>query len=247
MKKGEVIENLQFHDGRKEPISHDRLVQFDLSSVVDRFYQKQTIDASAVISDLGPIHIDYTNIQDWAEDIPDIDKRSARIFILWADNPATKEVVLLLRGFFILVPFEFGMEQLKEYHTRHDTACQPMAIISSFRTVLDDVEILVKLLERVENEINRYWQEMRMRLIETLEKNYLWERYVYSLETVSYISYLCPSMDRELLAALKQKNYYSTGVLQVMASPTSSYDQVSMQSHLNKAKGIIKSYQNKPV
>ena len=242
-----MINNLQFHDGRKTSISQERLVQFDIRSVVDRFYQTQTIDASAVISDLGPIHIDYTNIQDWAGEIPDIDKRSARVFILWADNPETKEVFLLLRGYFILVPFQFGIEQLKEYHFQHDTPCQPMAIISSFRTTFDDVEVLVELVDRVENELNNHWRETRKNLIDTLEKTFLWERYVYSLETISYISYLCPSIDRELLAALKRKNFSPTGVLQVMASPTGSYDQLSLESHLKEAKGIIKSYQNKPV
>ncbi|MHA2155577.1 MAG: hypothetical protein ACXABU_09600 [Candidatus Hodarchaeales archaeon] len=243
----EMIENLQFHDGRKTPISKERLVRFDIRSVVDRYYQTQTLDASAVISDLGPVHIDFTNIQDWAKEIPDIDKRSARVFILWADDPETKEVVVLLRGFFILVPFQFGIEQLKEYHFQHDTPCQPMAIISSFRTISDDVEVLVELVERVETEINKHWRETRERLIDTLEKTFLWERYVYSLETVSYIPYLCPSFDRELLAALKQKKFSSTGVLQIMASPTASYNQISIQSHLEEAKGIIKSYQNKPV
>jgi hypothetical protein len=245
--KPEDIKKLQFHDGRTTPITQDRLVQFDISSVVDRFYQTRTIDASAVICDLGPIHIDFTNIHDWAEDIPDIDNRSARIFILWAENPDTDEVVLLLRGFFILVPFEFGMEQLKEYHTRHDTPCHPMAIISSFRTIYDDVDILVELIERIDQELNNHWRERRKTLIERLERNFLWERYVYSLDTISHISYLCPSMDRELLAALKRNDFSSTGVLQVMASPIPSYNQVSLQSHLKKAKGIIKIHQNKPI
>ncbi len=245
--KIEDIKDLQFHDGRINPITHDRLVQFDISSVVERFYQTRTVDASAVISDLGPIHIDFTNIQDWAEDIPDIDDRSGRIFILWAENPDTNEVVLKIRGFFILVPFEFGMEQLKEYHTRHDTPCHPMAIISSIRTIFDDVDILTELIDRIDKELNDHWQKTRKRLIERLERNFLWERYVYSLDTISHISYLCPSMDRELLAALKRKEFSSTGVLQVMASPTSSYDQVSLQSHLKKAKGIIKTHQNKPI
>jgi hypothetical protein len=242
-----MIKNLQFHNGRKTPIPQERLVQFDIHSVVDRYYQTQTMDASAVISDLGPVHIDFTNIQDWADEIPDIDKRSARVFILWADDPVTKKVILLLRGFFILVPFQFGMEQLKDYHFQHDTPCQPMAIISSFRTIVDDVEVLVELVERVEKELNNHWKETRKRLIDTLEKTFLWERYVYSLESVAYITYLCPSIDREMLAALKRKNFSSTGVLQVMASPTSSYNQISLRSHLKEAQGIIKSYQNKPV
>lgn len=115
-----------------------------------------------------------------------------------------------------------------------------MAIISSFQTILKDEEHLIELLDQVREEILKNWQELRDRMIKTLEKTDLWKRYVLSFERIIHFSFLCSAIDRVLLEALRRKDYRITGVLQMLASPTPSYDQAMVASHLNDAKRIIK-------
>jgi hypothetical protein len=238
----EKLRKLQFYDGRKAPIDKERLARFDVRSVIDRYYQRMTMEASKLISELGSIHIDYTNIQHWSEEIPDIDERSARLFTLWAEDIDTKEVLVILRGYYILVPFQFGTKELEEYHFDQTLACYPMAVISSFRTIFKDVDIITELLDKVKVELGKNWKTIRKKMIDTLEKTALWERYVYALDEITFISFICPTFDRELVTALKNSDFRTTGILQIMASPTSTYDQMSVQTHLNDAKKLIQSH-----
>ncbi|MFW9995462.1 MAG: hypothetical protein ACFFD4_25725 [Candidatus Odinarchaeota archaeon] len=234
---------LRFYDGRSNPIDQERLIKFEISSVIERYYHSRNIDATIVIDDLGPIHIDYSNIQGWSEEIPDVDKKSARLFTLWAEHKKTKEIILIVRGFYILVPFKFGEEELKEYHSHHkDTPCYPMAIISSFRTIITDVETLCEVVDKVKDEITANWQKTRKQVIDTLAGTDLWERYVLSFDQIIYFSFLCPSIDRELIEALRRKNYRTTGVMQILASPTPTYDEIMVKSHIEEARKIIKEY-----
>lgn len=240
------IDRLRFYDGRTAPIDQERLINFEIKSVIERYYHNRTMDAATVIDDIGPFHVDYTNIQHWSREIPDIDKRSARLFVLWAEDEKTKEVVLILRGTYILVPFKYGKEALREYYFHSkETPCYPMAVISSLRTIYADVLLLCDLLDRIKFEIGENWKNLRKNLIETLDKTELWERYVLSLDKIIYFSFLCPSIDRELIEALKRKSYRTTGVMQLLASPTPSYDEIVIQSHLEEAKRIIKKYKSR--
>ncbi|MHA2334893.1 MAG: hypothetical protein ACXAEU_22890 [Candidatus Hodarchaeales archaeon] len=234
------MNKLRFYDGRTHPIDQERLIEFDVKSVSDRYYSSRVIDAAKVIDDMGPFHLDYTNVQFVSSDLPDIDKRSARLFTLWAEDEESKEVVILLRGFYILVPFKFGEEALKEYHHLKDTSCYPMAVISSIRTVFKDLVTLTEVLDRVKEEIVLNWQKTRQQVIDTLDRSELWERYVLSFDEIIYFSFLCPSIDRELIEALKRNDYRTTGIMQILASPTLSYDHLKVKLHLNEAMKMIK-------
>lgn len=229
---------LQFHDGRTNAIEKDRLIQFEIRSVLDRFYQNRTLNAAKVLDDIGSIHVDYTNIQDFHSEIPDIDKRSARLFTLWAEEIDTKEIALILRGFFILVPFDYSKEALKYYYY-HEAPSYPMALITAFRTIYEEVEILSNVIDQVKGALLTHWKALRLILINTLKKTKLWERYVLSLDQLIYYSFLIPSLDRELISALKRTNHRTTGIMQIMASQTPSYNQVQMKNHMEGAKKII--------
>jgi hypothetical protein len=97
---------LEFYDGRIHAIEKERLIKFEIRSVLDRFYGDRSLHASKVLDDIGPVHVDYTNIQDFHAEIPDIDTQSARLFTLWAEEIDSKDIALVLRGFFILLPSE---------------------------------------------------------------------------------------------------------------------------------------------
>lgn len=239
-----VIEHLRFYDGREKPIEKDQLIKFEIKSVIDRFYSTRNIDATTVVEDIGPTHIDYTNIQHWSTDIPDIDNRSVRLFTLWAEDEENKEVVLILRGFYVLVPFKFAKEALEEYYYYDkDTPCYPLVVVSAFRTIYTDIAILSDLIERVKLEIEFNWQKVRQKAIDTINKESdLWERYVISLNKIIHVSFLIPSIDRELITAFKQKNFQTTGVMQILTSPTPSYTEIMAKSHLTEAKKLIKKY-----
>lgn len=239
-----IIDRLHFYDGRDHVIDKERLIKFEIASIVDKFYPSRIIDAATVIDDLGIIHIDYTNIQQWAGEIPDIDKRSTRLFTLWAEDKETKEVKLILRGHFILVPYRFETEALREYYYFHkETPCYPLAIVTGIRTTFTDVGILCNLLDRLKSEIDQNWRKVRQNAIESLDsESELLERYVYSFDKIIYISFLCPSIDRELIKALRQKNFRTTGVLQILASPTPSYSKAMVESHLAEARSIVKGH-----
>ncbi|MFX0122971.1 MAG: hypothetical protein ACFFAE_04980 [Candidatus Hodarchaeota archaeon] len=238
------INQLRFYDGRKHPIETERLLKFEIQSVIDRFYYDRVVDAITVIDDFGSIHLDYSNIQLWSKEIPDIDERSARLFIIWAEEEKSKNVVLILRGFFILVPFKFGKEALKGYHYDYQSPCYPMAIVTSFRTTITNIAELSELIDRVKQRIELNWRNIRQQVIDTLDKTELWERYVLSLEKLTYFSFLCPSTDRELIEALKRQNYRTTGFLRILASPTPSYDEIMIKSHVSEAKKLIEKHKH---
>ena len=240
----EKIKNLQFYDGRQNPIQRERLIKFEMKSVIDRYYQTKSVDAATVIADLGPIHLDFTNIQSWANDIPDIDPKSARLFTLWAEDIESKEIVVIIRGFYILVPFGFSQDELEIYHDDKNAPCYPIAIISAFRIIYSNIELLIELVDRIKKELTLNWKQVRKNVINSIEKTKIWERYVYSLEEIIYFSIVCPSIDRELITALNQKGFRRTNVLQIMVSPEEKYDQIFLQSHLEEAKEII--YGSKP-
>ena len=235
------INRLRFYDGRVHSIDKERLLKFEISSIINRFYTDRKVEAAEVINEIGPIHIDFTNIQHWSKEIPDVDERSTRLFTLWAQDEQTKDIVLILRGFFVLVPFRFEENALRGYYySSEDTPCYPMVVISSFRTIYHTVSEIIAVLDRVKEEIELNWCKLRQKLIDTLEKTDLWKRYVLSFDKIIYFSFMCPSIDRELIEALKRKGFRTTGIMQLLASPTTSYDQALVKTHLKEAKKIVK-------
>ena len=103
------INRLRFYDGRDYPIDKERIFKFEVRSIINRFYPNRRVEAADVIDEIGPIHIDFTNIQHWSKEIPDIDERSTRLFTLWAEDEVTNDVVLILRGFYVLVAVACGI------------------------------------------------------------------------------------------------------------------------------------------
>lgn len=240
MKNSLPMDELKFYDGRIHSIDRNRLFKFDMRSIIDRYYSGQNIDSATIFEDIGPVAIDYSNVQHWSNEIPDLNSKGARVFTLWAEGEKTKEVIVILRGFYILIPFKLGEQTVKEYYIGGETGpYYPVAVISSFRTIYSNELQLNKLVDRVKEEIQLNWQKIRQELLERLDKTELWKRYVLSFEQIIHYSFLVPGIDRELIEALRRQNYRTTGVFQLLSSPTTSYDQAMINSHLKEAKIIM--------
>ncbi|MFW9996872.1 MAG: hypothetical protein ACFFD4_32825 [Candidatus Odinarchaeota archaeon] len=236
----EVVNRLKFHNGHFNAIDEKRISGFEAKAIIDRFYFGQNVDVTAIIEDLGPTVVLFSNVQPWSGELPDIDKKSARLFTIWAEDEKTKEVITIIQGFFILSPFKFHGEEtfVDYYYFKENVPYYPIAIISGFLTVLN-AELIDDLLERLIEEIQKYWGELRQRVIESVSKTNLWKRYVFSFEKIIHFSFVCPSFDRGLFEALRRKNYRVTNVLQLMASPTPSYDQAKVKTHIEEAKRTL--------
>jgi len=236
----DIADNLRFYDGRTHAIDKNRIYEFETKALTNRYYSGRAMDVATVVEELGPIALTYSNVQPWSEEIPDIDQRSARLFTLWAEDKDTRDIVLIIRGFYIVVPFHLGKREIKDYYLfSENVPYYPMAVISSFQTILNDKPQIIVLLAQVKKEIQKNWHELKQRVIESLDKTDLWKRYVLAFEKIIHFSLLCSSFDRELIEALQTEDYRLTGVLQMYASPTASYDQAMIESHLNGAKKII--------
>jgi len=235
------INQLQFYNGRDHSIDKKRLAEFETRAIINRYYHGEEIDVATLIEDLGPINLDFTNIHPWSEKIPDIDRRSARLFTLWAEDRETKDVVLILRGFYVVLSFTWGKTQLIDYFgLTENVPYYPMAVISSLRTVVYENIQLRALLDRIKAELEENWKELRQQVINNLDKNDdLWKRYIFCFDKIIHFSFLCSSMDRELIDSLRKEGYRTTGVLQLMSSPTISYDEAMIKSHLKEARKII--------
>ncbi len=236
------LQNLKFYDGRYHSIDKERLNKFEMEAVINRIYGGRNITSTNLIEDLGPIQLDFTNIHPWSEEIPDIHVNSARLFTLWAENIESRDVILILRGTYILLPFKWEESTLKDYYdlTREDLPYYPVAVISSFRTTIKEEIQILKILDRIKSEIELNWRILRKRVIERLNpRSDLWKRYILCFDRIIHFSILCPSIDRELIDALRMKNYRTTGVFQLLASPAAAYDQAMINSHLTEAKKLI--------
>ena len=239
--KDPLISQLRFYDGRIHSIDQKRLVDFETRAIINRYYHGEEINVSTLIEDLGPINLDFTNIHPWSEKIPDIDKRSARLFTLWAEDEKTKDVVLILRGFYVVLSFTWGKSQVSEYFGLTENApYYPIAVISALRTAIFDDLQLSALLDRIKEEIDLNWRKLRQQTINNLDKtDDLWKRYVFCFDKIIHFSFLCSCIDRELIDSLRKKDYRTTGVMQLMSSPTISYDQAMIKSHLKAAKKLV--------
>lgn len=235
------VNTLDFYDGRTNAIDKKRIIKFEIEAVMDRYYSGENITASKLIEDLGSLQLDFTNVLPWAEDIPDIDKRSARLFTLWAEDQSSQDIVLILRGFYVLLPFEWRKDTLEDYYDfSQENLYYPMAVLSNFRTVFEDKNALSRLIYRVQEEIELNWQRLRNKTINRLEKGSdLWKRYLLCFQQIIHYSVACTSMDRELIEAFRNQGFRTMSVIQVMASPTASFDQAMVKSHLREVKEII--------
>lgn len=234
------IDQLKFYDGCTHAIDKKRLSEFETKALLSRFYSGRNVEVATVIEDIGPLAIFYANVQPWAGEIPDIDKKSARVFTIWGEDRDTKEIITLLHGFFVLIPFEYEKKTIEEYYSLvENTPYYTVAIISSFLTIFSEQKQIANLLDRVIEEIQTHWVKKRQNVIQTLTKTELWKRYVLSFEKIIHFSIMCSSFDRELIEALRRKNYRMTGILQMFASSTPSYDQAMVSSHLGKAKKLL--------
>ncbi|MFX0062203.1 MAG: hypothetical protein ACFFC7_08435 [Candidatus Hermodarchaeota archaeon] len=239
------INRLRFYDGRYYSIDNERLYDLELKGLLNRYYPDYETEAINLVEELGSFMIDYSNAQHWSKEIPDIDPKSARLFTIWAEHEETKEVVVLCNGYFILQPFFIGKTQLREYYFyEEDVPYYPTAIFSTFRTIIRDLAQLNLLIDRVCEVVDQNWRELREKLIKTLKKNTaLWKRYVFSFDKIVLYEFQCPSIDRELIDALKRKKYRMTGIIQLLASPSPSYDQITVENHLKQAKKIIENHE----
>ena len=236
--------NLKVRNGRNTVLSIEKMIEFDQESIFGRFYRSRPFDTSNMFEQLGDWPVDFTNIHDWAKEIPDIDPRSARIFSLWVEDSLTEKVLGRVRGFYVIVPFTLDKTTIYDYYSLgEDIPYYPMAIISSFRTIITDEKQLDELLDIMRREISLNWKEVRNNIINSLSKSSkLWKRYVLSFPDVIHFTILCPANDREIIDALNRKDYRMTGLMQVFSSSTPSYDKATIRHHLRSAKKILNEY-----
>lgn len=239
------VDNLRFYNGRTHGIDKNRIYEFETKALTNRYYSGQDIDVVTVVEELGPSCLLYSNVQPWAEEIPDIDKQSARLFALWAEDKKTRDIVAIIQGFYVVVPFRWGKKTAKDYYLLSENVpYYPLAVVSSFLTILNEKQQLIRLLAQVKKEIQQNWLELRQNIVDSLDKTELWKRYVLAFEKIIHFSVLCSAFDRELIEALRAEDYRTTGVLQMLASPTASYDQAMIESHLAGAKKVIEKAQS---
>lgn len=239
-----LISRLRFYNGRLHSIDKKRLFEFEMKALLDRYYSGRDIDAGNILEDLGPLALDYTNVHYWSKEIPDIDQRSARLFTMWAEDEKTKDVIAIFRGFYVLLPLKWGKKDLEQYYFCHESVpYYPVVVISAFRTIIRDETELDELLDRTKKAIERNWRELRLKVIETLDKDAdLRKRYMLCFDQIIHYSFLCPSIDRELIDALRRRDYRTTGVMQLLASPSVSYDAIMIDSHLKEVQELMKKY-----
>ncbi|MFX0113050.1 MAG: hypothetical protein ACFFB3_00730 [Candidatus Hodarchaeota archaeon] len=233
---------IQFHDGREKAIDVYRMIEFENKSLHDRLFKgHEEIRAKTILEELGPCVIDFANIHGWSEDIPDIHPRSARLFTIWGENSETGEVIGVVRGFFVLPPFTTTRISTKDYYMQRERVpYYPLACISSFRTILQEKEALNEFLNQLLEEISANWQNLRNDAISRLKRGSdLWKRYVLSFDQIIHFSFLCPSIDREVIEALKRKDFRITGVMQLLAATSPFYDQAAISHHLRTVHEIL--------
>ncbi len=239
--------NVIIHNGRKNALEVDRLNEFDLKSVSEKFFPTRDIDSSSLFEQFGDWGVDFTNVHGWAEEIPDIDPRSARLFTIWAEEKTTGDVLGLVRGFFILMPFTLSPTTIREYYSfQEDMIYYPMAIVSSLRTMITEEHKLDFLLDQMRKGISSNWKKVRKNTIEHLSQGSdLWKRYVFSFEDVIHFTFLCPSIDREMIDTLQRNDYRISGVMQLLSSPSPSYDKATIKHHLRSSQKILKEAEKK--
>jgi len=247
VRKNDQVLNVIIHNGRQNALDGERLMEFDIKCVLGRFFPTRDIDFSSLFEQFGDWAIDFTNLQGWAEEIPDIDPRSARLFTIWAEDENTGDVLGVMRGFFVLVPFTLSPTTLKEYFLlQEDMTYYPMAIISSFRTRIHEEHKLDFLLDQMRKGISSNWKEVRKSTIKHLSKGSdLWKRYVFAFEDVIHFTFLCPSIDREMIDTLQRNNYRISGVMQLLSSSSPSYDEATIKYHLHSAQKVLKEVEKK--
>jgi len=244
MSQNSQILSIRVYNGRTKTLDVEKMIKFDQESVFGRYYRSRPLDTSNMFEQFGDWVVDYTNVHSWAEEIPDVDPRSARLFTLWAEDSQTGTLLGLIRGFFVLVPFTLDKSTLHDYYSLDEgIPYYPMAIISSFRTIVTEEKQMDELLEKMREGISLNWKEVRESIIKRLSKSSkLWKRYILSFPDVIHFTFICPSFDREIIDALNRKDYRITGVMQILSSPSPLYDEATIRHHLRSAQEIIDDY-----
>ncbi|MFX0122142.1 MAG: hypothetical protein ACFFAE_00760 [Candidatus Hodarchaeota archaeon] len=247
MRKNDQILNVIIHNGRQKPLDVERMVEFDIKSIKEKFFPTRDIDSSTLFEQFGDWGVDFTNVHGWAEEIPDIDPRSARLFTIWAEDVNTGDVLGITRGFFILMPFTLSLPTMREYYSfQEEMTYYPMAIISSLRTTIKEERKLDFLLGKMREEISSNWKEVRKNTIKHLSQGSdLWKRYVFSFKEVIHFTFLCPSIDREMIDTLQRNNYHISGVMQLLSSSAPSYDEATIKHHLLSSQKVLKEVEKK--
>ena len=233
---------LKFHDGREKPIPLTKMAIFENNSVYHRLYGGEETDLRTVIEEIGLCALDFKNVHEGSEDITDIDIRSTRLFTIWGENSETGEVVGLIRGFVLLLPFSTpSPPDWYEFYSLRDTVpMYPMAIISSIRAISLNRENWDEFITQLLKQISLIWQKVRKKTISRLpEGSPLWKRYIFSFEDIIHFSFTCPSIDREIIEVLKRRGFRITGFLQLLSSPSPVYDHAAIDHHIKKAQKIV--------
>ncbi|MHA2238220.1 MAG: hypothetical protein ACXAB2_07610 [Candidatus Hodarchaeales archaeon] len=233
--------NIEIHDGRKKPIDVDRMTEFENHSLIDKLFLGREIEVTSVFEQLGSWILDFTNIHIWSKEIPDIDDRSARLFSLWAEDTETKKILGIFHGFFVLIPFTITRSSVRDFYTsQEEVPYYPMAIVNSFRTIIQEENKLDWFLEKMKKALSQTWSELRERTIARLQKGSdIWKRYIFSFDNIVHYTFLCPSIDRVLIDALQRNDYRISGVMQLLASSSPAYDDATLAHHISEAKKTI--------
>ncbi|MHA1966182.1 MAG: hypothetical protein ACW964_00145 [Candidatus Hodarchaeales archaeon] len=231
-----------FYDGQIQPIDKKRMSKFDKIAFHDRYYPDQNIITNELINELGAFAIDFTNIHSWSHELPDIDDRSARLFTIWAEDINTKEVIAIVKGHIILHPFAFdpSEDHIEDYYFgKTDAPYYPKVLITTFRIVLTEAKKLDDFIAQLSDVIEIKWQSIRERVISSSVNKKIRKRFILSFKKIIYYSYIIPSVEQDLIKALKRKDYLLTGISQHLSSKSVSYNEALVAHHINDAKKLI--------
>lgn len=237
---------LRFHDGRDEPVSSDRMLAFDKDGMVRRLYGNKTLDATEVVDDLGPYTLDFTNMHSWGQEIPDIDERSARMFSVWCDDDDTGRMIGIAHGFFMLFPFTFDQPAIEGFYSLTDDGLYyPIAIFRALKFIEMSDDELNHFIDAMLDAVEQNWEKIRNKTVENLEANSpLWKRYATCFKKIIQFSFLIPTIDRALIEALRRRSYKTTGIFQVMSSPSRAYDEATIEHHVQTTREIVEDFSN---
>jgi len=238
-------EQLIFYDGQIHSIDKERMAKFDKKVFLDRYFPNQDVTTNDLLDELGTFAIDYTNLHSWFQEIPDIDDRSTRLFTIWAEDIHTKEVIAIVKGYIILHPFNLSKSSIEEYYFGNtEVPYYPKVLITTFRTVLKETKELNNLIVQLSDAIEIKWQLIRERVISSSVDTEIRKRFILSFKTIIHYSYIIPSVEQDLIKALKRRDYLISGVMQVLSLKSASYEEALISHHVEEAKRLFLTFPN---
>ena len=130
------------------------------------------------------------------------------------------------------------------YFGKTDASYYPKVLITTFKIVLTEAKKLDDFITYLSDVIEIKWQSIRERVISSSVNKDIRKRFILSFKKIIYYSYIIPSVEQDLIKALKRRDYLITGVSQILSSKSVSYDEAVVDNHINESKKLISLMEN---